>query len=128
MPTHCSQGTNFNQYLKKEGLQSVVKAKVPKLTANHVAVRLCFVDLHLKQDVEYWKAWTFSDESSFHLECSKGVQRIMIRKNERYLPRNVAGDGKLIIWSHISWAIFTYGGINADKYKQILIQTAFTHL
>jgi hypothetical protein len=126
------------KYLKREGLFSVVKAKVPKLTEAHVQSRLRFVDLHLRKELEYWKSWTFSDESSFHLDCSKGVTRVIIRKIERYLPKNVqgrrqAGGGKLMIWSHISWdglgpLLFIYGGIDQTLYTPIFNETVLPHL
>jgi transposase len=126
------------RYLKKEGLQSVVKAKVPQLTASHIEMRLKFVDLHFGKGVDYWKTWTFSDESSFHLDCAKGISRVIIRKNERYLLKNVQGTrqqggGKLMVWSHVSWEgigplIFIYGGIDARLYKEILQQTVLPHL
>ena len=132
----CHQTTV--KYLKTFGFKSIVRAKVPKLKPHQVQARLRFVDLHLHQDLEYWKSWTFSDESSFHLDCSKGVKRIVIRKNERYLPNNVqgksqAGGGKLMIWSHISWdgigpLLFIYGGIDANLYMQILNETVLPHL
>jgi hypothetical protein len=72
------------------------------------------------------------------LDCSKGQRRIVIRRNERYLPANVVGKaqqggGKLMVWSHISWdglgpLIFIMGGIDSNLYKQILTQTVLPHL
>jgi phenylalanyl-tRNA synthetase beta subunit len=40
------------KYLKQMGFQSVVRAKVPKLTQDHVEKRLKFVDLHLNKGVD----------------------------------------------------------------------------
>ena len=126
------------KYLAKENLSSVVAAKVPKLNERQVEKRLKFVDLHRGKPLDYWKTWTFSDESSFWLDCSKGQRRIVIRRNERYLPANVTGKqqhggGKLMIWSHISWdglgpLIFIEGGIDSNVYKSILQQTVLPHL
>ena len=97
-----------------------------------------FLNLHSAADLNYWKSWTFSDESSFHLDCAKGIKRIVIRRNERYVPENVVGTrqqggGKLMIWSHISWEgigplIFIEGGIDARLYIQILSRTVYHHL
>ena len=126
------------KYLKKEGIESVVAAKVPLLNERQVIKRLQFVDLNDAKGLNYWKTWTFSDESSFWLDCSKGQRRIVIRRNERYLPRNVVGKkqgggGKLMIWSHISWdgigpLIFIEGGIDSNLYMEILNLTVLPHL
>ena len=126
------------KYLKQENLVSIVAAKVPLLKPIHVKKRLRFLQLHAGAYLNYWKSWTFSDESSFHLDCAKGVKRIIIRRNERYLPENVVGTrqlgaGKLMIWSHISYdgigpLIFISGGIDQRVYIDILSRYVLPHL
>lgn len=126
------------KYLKKEQLVSIVAAKVPLLKTTHAQKRRRFAESHLGYGLEYWKSWTFSDESSFWLDCSKGQRRLVIRRNERYLPANVVGKaqqggGKLMIWSYISWngvgpLMFINGGIDSTVYKDILEKTVLPHL
>ena len=38
-----------------------------------------------------WRNWTFSDECSVELDCSEGVTRFIIRRNQRYDPEFIAG-------------------------------------
>ena len=124
--------------LKEFDILSLVSVKVPKLERSHVVNRLRFANSHLDKDLNAWKRWTFSDESSIELDCQNGSQRYLIKRNQRYDPEFVRGvrqmgGGKIMIWSFISWKgvgplLFIEGGIDGELYKEILRRSVLPHL
>lgn len=125
------------KYLKKLNLKSFIKLKRPKLTARHIRDRLQWARSHANLDLDAWKGWSFSDESSVELDCCEGVQRVVINRGQRYEPRFLAGKrqnggGKLMIWSYISWngvgpLEFIEGGMDGPKYKRLLHRHVLPH-
>ena len=66
--------------LKKFGISLIVSAKLPTLSANHIAKRMDFWSFYRNNSLIDWKAWTFSDECSAELDYSEGIQRFLIKK------------------------------------------------
>ena len=103
-----------------------------------MANRLRFANSHLGKDLNAWKRWTFSDESSIELDCQNGSQRYLIKRSQRYDKEFVRGvrqmgGGKIMIWSFISWngvgpLLFIEGGIDGELYKEIIRLSVLPHL
>lgn len=87
--------------------------------------------------MEDWQRWTFSDECSIELDCAEGIQRFIIRRDQRYnrefvTGKRQAGGGKLMIWSRISYdergpLLFIEGGIDSQVYIDILENNVLDH-
>jgi transposase len=124
--------------LKKDGLVSIVAARKPALNDLKATNRLRFANNHLQKTVEDWTGWSFSDESSVHLDCSEGIRRFIIHRHQRLDPqfvvgKRVQGGGKLMIWSFISWEgvgplVFIEGGIDSQLYIDILKRHVLPHV
>ena len=104
--------------LKEHGIKWRSKTPVPKLTPNHMVIRVSWCQGHLNHN---WSATIFSDESYFYLERNK------VKRWSRYtvrIPSNVKSSG-VMVWGAISrngrLAIkVDAGSINAQNYINIL--------
>jgi transposase len=72
--------------LKTHNLQSFKALRKPLLTPCHIHRRLTWANDHVNMDLEAWKRWSFSDESSVELDCSEGIKRFIIKRNQRLEP------------------------------------------
>ena len=69
-----------------DSFEATWASRKPLLNINHVRNRLRWGNEHLNMDVNQWKRWTFSDESTVELDCSEGVKRYIINRNQRLEP------------------------------------------
>ena len=91
------------KYLKRQGLQSLDKANVPKLTDAHVKARLRFVYLHVNQNLESWKDWNVVTPSLWlTFVRKKGLTDLSALQTVHiWTPLDTCGAGSIPSWEEL---------------------------
>jgi hypothetical protein len=119
--------------LKKAGLRSATKKKVPMLKAAHRARRLKFARDHQNWTVEDWKRVLWSDETKINRIGSDGKVYVWKIRGEPISDRTTTptvkhgGGNNLMVWGCMGWngvgmLVEVEGRMDAKQYCEILDQ------
>ena len=117
--------------LKKSGLCSATKKKVPMLKKGHCQRRLQFALYHENWTVEDWKRVLWSDETKINRIGSDGKVYVWKQRGESISDCTTTptvkhgGGNNLMVWGCMGWngvgkLIEVQGKMNADQYCEIL--------
>jgi transposase len=116
--------------LREAGMKSVVKKKVPRLTAAHRKARLQFAYKYRSWQSGDWQLVLWSDETKIQLIGSDGRQWTWKRPGEGLSDRVTTptvkhGGGRIMVWGCMGWdgvGVLTEveGNMDAQQYVEIL--------
>ena len=118
--------------LEKAGLNARIPARKPLISLKNRRKRLEFAKEHQVWNQTKWNNVFFSDESKFNVFGNDGKNYVWRKPGERLSVQCTKktvkfGGGSVMVWGMMSSAgvgplIRIQGTVNADVYKQILIQ------
>lgn len=124
--------------LEKAGLHARIPARKPLISLKNRRKRLQFAKEHHVWNQAKWNSVFFSDESKFNLFGNDGKKYVWRKPGERLSVQCTKktvkfGGGSVMVWGMMSSAgvgplIRIQGTVNAEVYKQILIQHAIPTL
>lgn len=124
--------------LNEAGLKSWVPLCKPLISKKNQKLRLAFANQHCLWSEDRWNVVFFSDESKFNIFGSDGRVHVRRKSGERFSKQCTKktvkfGGGSVMVWGVISSfgvgpLVRLHGKVNADVYKQLLIQHVVPYL